>query len=159
MLCRLAPTRGHYFYQSWPVMSHRARGQQMEARPPVGSPAISSPAALSHPMSTRVDSRDTGTEQLCDGRGTAPSDPGSHPRNRDLLPVFSCREINSRPSNTPDSPHLFSALRQPREQTLTSQLGALGLTNSGTLRMYIIPSLYQGSPWMKVNYCFRVLGS
>lgn len=53
---------------------------------------------------------------------------------------------NSRPSNTMDSPHLFAALQQPREQTVTSQLCALGLTNSGTLRTYITPSLYWGLP-------------
>lgn len=63
---------------------------------------------------------------------------------------------NSRPSNTMDSPHLFSALEQLREQTLTSQLDALGWTNSETLRTYIIPSLYWGPPGWKQTFASEI---
>lgn len=60
---------------------------------------LSPPPALvlPHPI-LPVFLRDTvGTEQLCAGRGMAPSEPatgtGTHPRKRDLLPIFTCREI------------------------------------------------------------------
>lgn len=55
------------------------------------------PHCLAPSHLARVFIRDTGTEKLCDGHGTASSHPatgsGTCPRNRDLLPVFSCHEI------------------------------------------------------------------
>lgn len=156
------PSRDHYSYQPRPVMSPRARDQQMEARPPPGPPATPPPGALPRPVSVRVDGGNPGTQRLCDGHGMAPSDPatgtGARPRNRDPLPYLLHMPRNSRPSHTRDSPHLSSALEQQREQTLYKSIWCSGLNKFRASQNLFHSLIILGSPWMKVNYRFSVLG-